>query len=107
MALDLLNKIRAAEESTEEKRAEAQKEGREIIKGVEEACRLNERSVQTKLNAVYQEGIDELRQKAEGEIETLKPKKAQELEQMVQSAEKKLPEAVKLIAERIVNNGHR
>lgn len=107
MALELLNKIRAAEAETEEKRSEAQREGRDIVKGVEEACRESERSAQSRLYELYQRGIAGIRQAAESEIAALVPGREKELEQMTKAAEAKIPAAVKLIVERIVNNGNR
>ena len=106
MALELLNRIRAAEKDAEDKRAEALHDGREMVKAVEDACREAERENARGASALYQQGMEKWRAQTEKSIQDSNPAWEKELQGIISRAEENLPAAARLIAERIVSDGH-
>ncbi len=107
MALELMEQIKAAELKADNERQRAQREGREVVKAVEEACLDQERTAQQDARQLYQHAMAERRAAVEGEIASHAAQKQEKLAQLTKTAEKNIPAAARLVFERIVNDGHR
>lgn len=107
MSLELLKSIENAEGKAEDIRAGAQREAREIMKGVEEAVVTNERSAALEHRALAQQIAEDARQAATRRIEAMAAEEAQARTQVTGTARAKLDAAANLIFERVVNDGHR
>lgn len=107
MSLELLQSIEKAEGRAEEIRANAQKEAREMLKGVDEACVSNERAAALDHRAQAQRIAEEARNAASRRIEAMAADEAKAREQVTTAARAKLDAAANLIFERVVVDGHR
>ena len=107
MALELLKNIQSAEESAEARRADAQREGREILKSTEEACTAAERVASAELRAQYQRLLEKRQGEVRRTIEGAAGDKAAAREALCRQAEGNLDKAATYIFERVVNDGHR
>lgn len=107
MSLDIIKRIEAAETKAEAMRAEAQKEARELLKGVEEACVAGERASASEQRRMAQRVIDDARLVAEKRTQALAKEEATAREQVVAAARQKLDAAAQRIFERTVQDGDR
>lgn len=107
MAIELMEEIKAAELRAENVRAQAQRESREMIKSVEEACMEHERAAQKDARGIYQDALSKKRAAVEQEIASHAGDKQRELDDMMKQARKNVPSAARLVFERIVNDGNR
>jgi vacuolar-type H+-ATPase subunit H len=107
MALELMEQIKAAELKADNERARAQRDGREIVKSVEEACLEQERAAQQDARQLYQQAMSETRGGVEKEIASHGAQKRSAAASMTAAAEKNVAAAARLVFERIVNDGHR
>lgn len=107
MSLELLQSIEKAELGAEAIRADAQKEAREILKAVEEACTQNERTAAIDQRAMAQRVLEDARLAATKHIEVAAAKDKDARDAVVAAARQKLDAAANLIFERVVENGHR
>lgn len=107
MAIELMEEIKAAEVRADNVRAEAQRQSREMIKSVEEACMEHERAAQKDARTIYQDALSEKRTAVEKEIAAQSEKKKRALQDMAKDARKNVQKAAQLVFERIVNDGNR
>ncbi len=107
MSLELLKSIQEAESQAESERTNAQREAREIIKGVTDACTENERRAAVEHRAFYQSLLDE--RKAQVELKLKQLASGQELarNEMMQAVKQRLTQAADRIAERVLSDGNR
>jgi hypothetical protein len=105
MPMEALNQIREAEALAEELRQDAQREARDIIKGVEEAIAVENRQSQQFIRDAQQQVIDSARASALREIEAIDARMAAKRGKAREEAEKRVPDAGRLIFERIVCDG--
>jgi hypothetical protein len=107
MALELLEGIRREEETAEKIRADAQRERREIIKAVEEACAEAERAAGAENRARYLRVMEDKKQEVLALIASRESAAARERAAVCARAESRLARAATLAAERIVRYGSR
>ncbi len=107
MSLELLKSIEAAEVKAVEMRAEAQKEARDILKSVEEACIADERSAALEHRALGQRILEDARATANRRSDAQAGKEAAERDAVAKAAQARLDQAAQVIFERIVRDGHR
>jgi hypothetical protein len=107
MALEVLESIRREEDKAEKVRADAQREGREIIKAVEEACADAEKAGGAEHRANYLRVMEQKKLEVQAFIASREDAKAAERKAVYLHAESKLAQAAALAAERIVRYGSR
>ncbi len=107
MAVKLLEEIRRAEEAAEQMRHDAQREAREMIKASEEASAHARRDADLNARARYREEMAGAQQRFLEELKRLGSAQEQERAHAAQAARARIPDAAKLIAERILADGHR
>ncbi len=107
VSLELLARVEQAEAAAEERRASAQKEAREILKGVEEATLAMGRAAGLANRELAAEVLNAARAEAQRQIEAKQKAEAAEHEALRALAAQKLANASSIIFERVVNDGHR
>ena len=107
MSLEVLNLIREAEQKAEEVRQDAVREARDIIKSVEGACAMQERSAAIEQRAEYQAILEKDRKQVEVTLKKEAEKNAEALKALSKQAEGRLDAAASLIFERVVKHGDR
>lgn len=107
VSLELLKSIQEAEARAEAERANAQREAREIIKGVMDACTENERRAAVEHRALFQSILDEKKTQVEHRLKQLASVKEQERDEMMRAARQRLPEAADRIVKRVLSDGNR
>ena len=107
LSLELLKSIQEAEAQAEAERANAQREAREIIKGVTDACTENERRAAVEHRALFQSIQDEKKKQVEQKLVKLSAAKEQARSEMMRAAKQRLDSAADRIAERILSDGNR
>lgn len=107
MSIELLQSIEKAEAQAEEIRAEAQRESREMLKSVEEACGIAERQALLDHRVIVQRVLEDAKATATRRIETMAAAEAEKRETVAIEAKKKLDDAANLIFERVIQDGHR
>ena len=101
MALELLEKVRAAEGEATRIMSEAQSQAREMLKAVEEACLNREREENAALRQMYQSEIEKNRKQiAEGIAEHSRQEEKQR-EKLLELGRANIPAAAAMIFERI------
>lgn len=106
MSLEILQSIEQAEAKAEELRADAQKQAREIVKSVEAACLAQERAAAVEHRALYQQLMEQDRQRVAEELARKSERYAAERAKLCKAAEARLEQAATQIFERIVRHGH-
>lgn len=106
VALDLLLKIRQAEQEAEKTRQDATHQAREILSGVEEATAAQQRQNAVELRGMVQSILEDARIRTEKEIEKLNAQNEQANDALCASAQARRGQAAQWIFERIVNDGH-
>jgi F0F1-type ATP synthase membrane subunit b/b' len=107
LSLELLKSIQEAEAQAEAERANAQREAREILKGVTEACTENERHAAVEHRALFQSMQDEKKKQVEQKLTQLAAVKEQKRDELMRTVQQRLPMAADRIAERILSDGNR
>ncbi len=107
MSLELLKNIERAEAKADDARAEAQKEARDMLKSVEEACLTQERNAALEHRALAQRILEDAKTTANRRIKEMDAQDAAERERITGAAQVKLDEAAQRIFERVVNHGDR
>lgn len=107
MSMDLLSKVEGAEALAEEQRAAAQREAREILKGVEEATLAAGRAGSLANRDLSAEALAGARAEAQRAIEANRRTEAAERDALRARAVERLPQATTIILERVVDDGHR
>jgi DNA-directed RNA polymerase subunit F len=107
LSLELLKSIQEAEAQAEAERANAQREAREILKGVADACTENERRAAVEHRALFQSMQDEKKTQVEHKLAQLATAKEQARNEMMRAAQQRLSVAADRIAERILSDGNR
>lgn len=101
MALELLEKVRAAEGEAARTLSEAQSQAREMTKAVEEACLNREREENAGLRQMYQNEIERRRADIAAEISEKASGERTEREKLLKAGREHIPEAAAMIFERI------
>lgn len=107
MSESILLQIERMEQEAEQIVRNASREARDMIKSVEEACMVQERTAARDIRENAQKLLEERRQGVQGEIKLLEVKRAAEREALCKDALRRVPMAADLIFERIVKNGNR
>lgn len=107
MSLELLKKIEEAEAKQEASRAEAQKEARDILKSVEEACVSHERDAALEHRALVQRVLEDAKATANRRIEAMAVEQAKEREGVLFAARARIGAAADEIYKRVVQDGAR
>lgn len=105
MAIKWLEEIRQAEERAEKTRQDAAAQGREIIKSVEEATLEGERLAAAEIRAAYQSRMAARRAEIEQSLAAQSGDKQKALDSMRADAEKKIADAARIAAEKVVRHG--
>jgi hypothetical protein len=107
LSLELLKSIQEAEAQAEAERANAQREAREILKGVADVCTENERRAAVEHRALFQNIQDEKKTQVEQNLSQLASVKEQVRNEMMRASQQRLVEAADRIVERILSDGNR
>lgn len=107
MSLELLKSIQEAEAQAEAERTSAQREAREIIKGVADACTENERRAAVEHRALFQSIQDEKKTQVEKKLIQLASVNEQARNEMMRASQQRLFESADRIVERILSDGNR
>ena len=107
MSKELLSEIQKAEAEAERLHNEANREARDMIKGVEEAIRGENRRTAAAIREEAQKVLSDAEAKVKKEITTLESRRAEERMQTQTAAEKRTSAAGKFIFERVVLHGNR
>lgn len=107
LSLELLKSIQEAEAQAESERTNAQREAREILKGVTDACTENERRAAVEHRALFQSIQDEKKIQVEKTLAQLNLAKEKTRNEMMHAAQQRLSMAADKIAERILSDGNR
>ncbi len=107
LSLELLKSIQEAEARAEAERTNAQREAREIIKGVTDACTENERHAAVEHRALFQSMMDEKKTQVELALRQLAAGQEQARNEMMRAARQRLSEAADRIVERVLSDGNR
>ncbi len=107
MSLELLKSIKEAEAQAESGRANAQREAREMIKGVTDACTENERHAAVEHRTLFQNMLEEKKVQVEQQLRQLASGSQKGREELLKSAHKRLNVAADSIVKRVLNDGHR
>lgn len=103
----MLRSIQQAEAEAERTRQEALREAREIVKSVETACAMAERSAAAEQRAEYQRLLDQANQAVAQTLAEGSAASDAASEKLMQQANGRLDQAASLIFERIVKHGNR
>jgi hypothetical protein len=107
MSLELLKSIQEAEAQAEAERTSAQREAREIIKGVADACTENERRAAVEHRALFQSIQDDKKTQVELKLLQLASVKEQARNEMMRASQQRLLKSADRIVERILSDGNR
>lgn len=107
LSLELLKSIQEAEARAEAERANAQREAREILKGVTDACTENERRAAVEHRALFQSILDEKKTQVELKLMQLASGQEQERNEMMRAAQQRLQTAADRIVKRVISDGNR
>lgn len=107
MSLQLLQRIEQAEAKAEELRQDAQRNARDMLKSVEEACITHEREATLKHRALSRRMLEDAQVKMASHLAQASKEQAALRVQEMASAKLKLKDAVQFIFERVVNHGDR
>jgi hypothetical protein len=107
LSLELLKSIQEAEAQAEAERTSAQREAREIIKGVADACTENERRAAVEHRALFQSIQDDKKTQVELKLLQLASVKEQARNEMMRASQQRLLKSADRIVERILSDGNR
>jgi len=107
LSLELLKSVQEAEAQAETERTSAQREAREIIKGVTDACTENERRAAVDHRALFQSVLDEKKVQVEQQLMLLAKSKQKAREELMHGVHQRLSMAADRIVERILSDGNR
>lgn len=107
LSLELLKSIQEAEARAEAERTNAQREAREIIKGVTDACTENERRAAVEHRALFQSILEEKKTQVELRLKQLAVVKEQARDEMMRAAQQRLSAAADRIVKKVLNDGNR
>ena len=107
MANDLFSKVREAEQKAEVILGEAQREALKLVKDAEADCADGERNAAREHRALYQSILEKKREEVAGELEQSAQMQRAQIDKQMADARGRLPDAVKCIAERVMNDGNR
>lgn len=106
MSLEILQSIEQAEGQAEQVRSEAQREARDMLKGVEAACVARERAAAIDHRGLYQQLMEQNRLRVAETLAKQSQELARERAALCKAAEARLDQAATQIFERIVRHGH-
>lgn len=107
MSLELLKSIEQAEAQAEDVRSKAQREGRDMLKSVEDACLIQERNAALEHRTLAQRILEDARVAAQKHIAEMEVQHAVERKAITTEAQKKIELAAQRIFERVVSHGDR
>lgn len=106
MSLEILQSIEQAEGQAEQVRSKAQREARDMLKGVETACVARERTAAIDHRGLYQQLMEQNRLRVAETLAKQSQELANERAALCKAAEARLDQAATQIFERIVRHGH-
>lgn len=106
MAQEVFQAVREAEEQADQRIQEAQKQARELLKAAETAVTEEERKGSLEHRTLYQQIMDDKRQRLVKQLETQRPNVQQAQAESLVPARAKLDQAAHRIVERVLNDGH-
>ena len=106
MATELFSQICAIEEKADAIVQKAHADARDILKQAEMTCLEEERSAAKEFRALFQSKLDESRDAVSKELEKKSEAAKASLEKEIAAARAKIPDAVKLITERVLSDGN-
>ncbi len=107
LSLEVLSRIREAEEQAEGVKQDAQREARDIIKSVEAACAAHERATAVEQRGMYQQLMEGKRQTVLLHLKESREAADAQVASEMKQAEGRLDQAASLIFERVVKHGNR
>lgn len=107
MSWEVLKAVERAEAKAEDIRQSAQKEAREILKSVEEACAIEERNAALEHRALSLRILEDAKATARRRIEMADAQEEKRRTAVVEAARRRLDEAADMIVKRVVTDGHR
>lgn len=107
MAQVILNQVHEAEEKADALRRKAADEAREMVKAVQEATLEASRQAAAYHRAMYQERMQGFTAGVEKRLAAQEGERQARLNEIRSKAEENLPEASRLIVERILKHGYR
>ena len=107
MAENILQHILDAEKRADAMLNDAQMEAGEAIKGAQAAAREQERQAAVTYRAMYRQIIEDKRQEAQAELDKQSELRRQENQAVIKEAETRLDQAVDLIMQEVLADGHR
>lgn len=107
MSLEVLQSIQQAEAEAERTKQDALKQAREIIKSVESACAMAERTAAADQRAEYQRLLDKANQAVSQSLADGSAAAAAASAKLMERTEQRLDQAASLIFERVVKHGDR
>lgn len=107
MTLEILEKIRQAEQKADEIRQNAVREGRDMIKASQEVAAKEEREAALLCRALYNKELNIKKDSVEKRIASYFDSNAAKRAAIIEAANQNIDKAVSLIIERIVANGNR
>ncbi|MDR3051679.1 MAG: hypothetical protein LBU67_08145 [Oscillospiraceae bacterium] len=105
--MQFLSQVERAEAQAEERRADAQREARDILKAVEEANLAAQRAANGADRDLAAQALRRAESQAQAEIAARREKQAAQRAAQDAQARGRLDAAVATIFERVVNDGHR
>ena len=105
MSLEILQSIEQAEGQAEQVRSKAQREARDMLKGVEAACVVRERAAAIDHRGLYQQLMEQNRLRVAETLAKQSQELANERAALCKAAEARLDQAATQIFERIVRHG--
>ncbi len=107
LSLEVLSRIREAEEQAEGEKQDAQREARDMIKSVEAACAAAERAAAVEQRSMYQQLMEGKRQTVLLHLKESRDAADAQVASEMKQAEGRLDQAASLIFERVVKHGNR
>lgn len=107
MSIELLKSIQEAEDKAEAIKSEAQREARDIIKGVDEVITQNKRQAALESRALYQTLLEKERADIQSQIDSEKGERELRKDNLILMANQHMEDAVALIIKKVISDGNR
>ena len=102
MSLEVLNRIKQAEQEAAEIREKAAEDGREVIKAAEETLSAEAQKAVVETRQSVQAFLEQEKQKTQDEIDSIRAQRAEQREAVRAEALNRLPQACDLIIDRVL-----
>lgn len=107
MALDFLQNILDAEREANVALAQAQASAGDLVKNAQSVVREQERRAAVEIRALRQQMLEKKREEIQQTLDSEAAAREKQIADKMDSAEKNLPEAVKMIIEEVLRHGDR